>query len=68
MNELVINGLVKDVTFHHNTSKHVNEVMLNAFPFIADTGYVPLRLVKVEGKTKLFKVEDRAKTLDLIKE
>lgn len=68
MNELVINNLVKNVTFQYTSTKHVNEVMLNAFPFIVDTGYVPLRYVKNEGRTELIKVENRVKNLDLIKE
>jgi hypothetical protein len=68
MSELVINNLVKDVAFRYTSTKHVNEVMLNAFPFISDTGYVPLRYVKNDGKPELIKVENRAKNLDLIKE
>ena len=68
MSELMINGLVKIVTFQRTTSKHVNDMMLNAFPFIEDTGYVPLKFVKKEGKVELIKVENRMRTLDLIKE
>ncbi len=43
-------------------------MMLNAFPFIADTGYVPLRYVKNEGKAEIIKIKNRVKNLDLIKE
>ena len=31
MNELVINDLVKYVTFQYNNAKHVNDMMLKAF-------------------------------------
>ena len=68
MSELVINDLVKNVTFYHTTTKHVNEIMSSAFPFIEETGYVPLRYVKNGARTELIKVENRAKNLDLIKE
>ncbi len=68
MSELVLSNLVKNVTFQCTTTKHVNDMMLNAFPFIADTGYVPLRYVKNEGKAELIKIENRVRNLDLIKE
>ena len=64
-----MNGLVQNITFYQATAKHVNEMMLKAFPFIADTGYVPLKNVKNEsGKTEIIKVEGHYKNLDFIKE
>jgi hypothetical protein len=64
-----VNHLVKHVIFYQATAKHVNEMMLRAFPFIANTGYVPLKNVKNgSGKAEIIKVENRYKNLDLIKE
>jgi len=66
---LAINDLVKYVSFEHTSAKHVKEMMLKAFPFIADTGYIPLRYIKHEnGKIELVKVENRFKNLELMKE
>ncbi len=69
MNELVINDLVKYVTFQYNNAKHVNDMMLKAFPFIAETGYTLLKCIKKDGRMELTKVEEnRTKNLNFIKE
>ena len=65
---MLINNLIQKLTFDHSTSRHIQEVMIKAFPFISRTDYNFLKCEKVDKKWSLVLVKDREKDLNLIKQ
>lgn len=65
---MMINNLIQQLTFDHNSSRHIHEVMIKAFPFISRTDFEFLKCEKVDRKWILIPVKNREKDLNLIKE
>lgn len=68
MNVMLLNNLIQTLKFDFNSSRHVQEIMMKAFPFIKNTGYEFLKCEKIEKKYVLTPVKDQEKDLNLIKE
>ena len=64
----MVNNLIQQLLFSHNSSHHVHEVMIKAFPFISRTDYEFLKCEKINKKWTLIPVKNREKDLNLIKE
>jgi len=68
VNNMIINNLIQQLTFDHSSSRHVNDIMIKAFPFISRTDYEFLKCEKVGRTWTLTPVKNREKDLNLIKE